>query len=91
MRSLVSAPAPGHVNVIRVDDSEMSGERVVPAERFLLGAQWTVHLLLPSVVDGVLMPGQIIRARKDSVARLARRRVDSLALVWPRLRIALRR
>jgi len=77
--------------VIRVNDSEMSGERVVPAERLFLGAQRTVHFLLPGVVDRVLVPGQVVRAREDGVARFARRRVDSLALVWPRLRIALRR
>jgi len=77
--------------VIRVHHSQMSGEGIVPAERLLLGAQRTVHFLLAGIVDRVLVPGQIVRSREDGVARLARRWVDALALVWPRLRIALRR
>jgi len=89
--SFVSAPALGQVDVIRVDDTQMAGEGVVPAERLLLGAQRTVHLLLAGIVDRVLVPGQIVRPREDGVARLARRWVDALALVWPRLRVALRR
>ena len=58
--SFVSAPALGQVDVIRVDDTQMAGEGVVPAERLLLGAQRTVHLLLAGIVDRVLVPGQII-------------------------------
>jgi len=78
--SFVSAPALGQVDVIRVDDTQMAGEGVVPAERLLLGAQRTVHLLLAGIVDRVLVPGQIVRPREDGVARLARRWVDALAL-----------
>ena len=80
LHSLVSAPALREVDVIRVDDTQMAGEGVVPAERLLLGAQRTVHLLLAGIVDRVLVPGQIVRSREDRVARLARRGVDSLAL-----------
>ena len=76
----MSAAALRKVDVIRVHDSQMSGESIVPAERLLLGAQRTVHLLLAAVVDGVLVPGQIVRPREDGVARFARRWVDALAL-----------
>ena len=79
-RSLVSAAAFGEVDVIRVHHPQMSGESIVPAERLLLGAQRTVHLLLAGVVNRVLVPRQIVRPREDGVARLARRGIDALAL-----------
>jgi hypothetical protein len=58
----------------------MSCQCVVPAERFLFGTQRTVHLLLPSIVDRVLVPSQIVGPRENGVAWLSRRRVNSLAL-----------
>ncbi len=118
------APSLVLINVLGMHNTQMSCQCVVPAEALLLGAQRTVHLLLPGIMDRVLVPGQIVRSREDRVARLARRGVDSLALsqvsmifhfprrgsngfflglangissscctylVWPRLRITLRR
>jgi len=58
--------------MVRVNDSEMSGERIVPAERLLLRTQRAVDLLLPGVVDRILVPREIVRAREDGVAWLAR-------------------
>jgi hypothetical protein len=43
------------------------------------GTSRTVHFLLPGIVDGVLVPGEIIRPREDGVARLTRRGVESPA------------
>lgn len=69
----------------------VSCQRVVPAERLLLRTDRAVHLLLPRIVDGVLVAGQIVGPREDGVAGLSGRRVNSLAFVRPRLRVALRR
>jgi len=91
VRSVVRAPSLVLIHVLGMHHTQMSCQCVVPAECLFLGAQRTVHLLLPGIVDGVLVPGQIVRSREDGVARLARRGVDSLALVWPRLRVTLRR
>jgi hypothetical protein len=83
VRSLVqtpAAPALRQIDMLGVHHAEMSGKCIIPAERLLLGAQRTVHLLLAGVVDSVLVPGEIVRAREDGVARFAGRRVNPLAL-----------
>jgi len=86
-----AAPALRQIDVLRVHHAQMPCQCIVSAERLLLGAQRTVHLLLPGVVDGVLVPGQIVGPRENRVARLPRGRIDSFALVRPRLRVPLRR
>lgn len=44
----------------RVHHTHMTGQRIVSAECLLFGAEMTADLLLPCVVDGVLMAGQIV-------------------------------
>ena len=80
MRSVVRAASLVLIYVLGMHNTQMSCQCVIPAECLLLGAQRTVHFLLPGVMDRVLVPGQIVRSREDRVARLARRGVDSLAL-----------
>lgn len=82
-----SAVLAGEVD-LRMHDAHVTSEGVVAAESLLLNAQGATHLLFAGVVDRVLMAGQVVGPREDRVARLARRRVDALALVWARLRVA---
>lgn len=79
------------LDVLGMHHAQVSGKRVVPTERLLLGADGTVYLLLAGVVYGVLVACQIVWPREDGVTRLSGRGVDSLALVRPRLRVSLRR
>lgn len=67
----------------------VAGQSIIARERLFLDAQCTANLLLAYIVNRILVSGKIIRTREDRVARLARCRVDSLALVRPRLRVAL--
>jgi hypothetical protein len=80
VRSFVRAPSLVLIHVLGMHNTQVSCQCVVPAECLLLGAQRTMHLLLPGIVDGILVPGQIVRPREDRVARLARRGIDSLTL-----------
>jgi len=86
-----TATALVELNVLRMDNSQVSGECIVSAECFLFRTDGTVNLLLTGVVDRVFVPGEIVRPGKDGVAWLSGRRVDSFALVRPRLGISLRR
>jgi hypothetical protein len=90
VRSLVRPASLVLIHVLGMNHTQMSCQCIVSAERLLLGAQRTVHLLLPGIVDGVLVPGQIVRSREDGVARLARRWVDSLALCQVSIRFHFR-
>lgn len=91
LSSAAPATALGRVHVIGVADAEVPGERIVATEGFLFRAQVAAHLLLARVVDGVLVPGEVVRAREDRVARLVGRGVDALAAVRSFLRVARRR
>jgi hypothetical protein len=75
-----STPAFGQLDVLRMNDSQVPRERIVPAEGFLLGAQRAVHLLLARVVDGVFVSCQVVGPGEDCVTWLSGRRIDSLAL-----------
>lgn len=80
-----------HVDVVGMAHSEMSGERIIPAECLLLGTQMTPHLLLSCIMNCIFVSREIVRSRKDGVARLPRRGVDPLALVGSVLCVAKRR
>jgi len=71
-----------------VDDAHVTREGVVPRECLLFAAMRASDLHLAVVVDGVLMPCQVVRPGEDSVAWLTRRRVDTAALVWSSLGVA---
>jgi len=45
-------------------------------------------LHFPTVVDGVLVPGEVVRPGEDGIARLASARIDSIASMGSSLRIA---
>jgi hypothetical protein len=62
-------------------------KRVGAAETFLLRAHIAPDLLLPCVMDGVLVSGEVVGPREHRAARLASSRVDALALVRSRLRV----
>jgi hypothetical protein len=64
-----------------VHDPHVSRQGVVAAEALLLRAQLASNLLLPRVVKGILVSRKIVGSTEDRVARLARGRVDPLALV----------
>lgn len=66
----------------------MPGERVIAREGLFLRAQMTPHLLLARIVDGVLVARKIVGPGEDRIAWLARRRINPLAPVRPRLRVA---
>lgn len=67
----------GELN-IRVTNSVVSRKRISATERLLLGTQVAVHLLLLGVVDGILVPGQIVGPREDGIAGLASAWVDAV-------------
>ena len=69
-------------------NTHVSCQRIVARECLLFSAQGTADLLLTSVVDSVLVTGEIVWTREDRVARLASCGVDALTLVRPRLRVA---
>jgi len=89
--STTTATTLGQFDVFRVTDTEMSREGIISAERFLLGAQMTSHLLLSCVMDCVLVTREIVWSREDGVAWFARRWVDAFALVRPVLCVPQRR
>lgn len=70
--------------------SHVTCQCVIAGKGLLLDAESAAHLLLAGIVDRVLVTGQVVRAREDSVARLARGWVDALTLVGARLRVALK-
>jgi hypothetical protein len=67
---------------LRMHDSHMSRQRIVPRNVFLR-AKVTPDLLLTGVVDRVLVPGEIVGPRKDGVAGLAGRRLMRSHLCGP--------
>lgn len=91
--SIAAAPTStlGEIHMVWVAHAEVPCKGVVPTERLLLRAQVTAHLLLARVVDGVLVPCEVVRPREDGVARLPSRGVDALALVGSFLGVAERR
>lgn len=67
--------------------SVVARERISSAECLFNGAEIAADLDLFAVVDGVLMPGQVIGAREDGTARLSSARVDAIAPVRPGLAV----
>jgi hypothetical protein len=57
---------------LRVNHAHMPCQSVIARESLLFAAMRASDLHLAVVVDGVLVPCQIVRAREDSVAGLAR-------------------
>lgn len=70
--------------------AHVPGKRIIARERLLLDAESTPDFLLANIVNGVLMPREVIRPREDSIAGFASRRIDALALVRARLRVSSR-
>lgn len=64
-----------------VEDTAMPRQGIRPPEGLLLGAEVALQLLLACVVNSVLVPGQVVRARKHRIARLACARLDAIAAV----------
>ena len=69
----------------RVHNTHVSCESVVARECLLFAAVRASDFHLAVVVDGVLVPCQVVRSGEDGVARLAGRRIDAGAFVRPRL------
>lgn len=86
-----AAPVLSREVYLWMDHSHVPGESVIPGKRLLLGAERTSDFLLAGVVDCVFVPCEVVRPREDGVAGLARRRVDTLALVWASLAVALQK
>jgi len=82
-----SAPLALKVN-FRVNDSHMSRQSIVTTERLLFATVLASNLLLSAVVNGVLVPSEVIWSTEYGSAWLACTRVDAIALVWASLRIA---
>jgi len=61
--------------------AHMSSQCVVAGESLFFRAQVTSDLLLAPIVNGVLVPRQIVRPREDRVAGLARAGVDPITAV----------
>jgi hypothetical protein len=59
------------ISMLWVYHAQVTGQRIVPAEGFLLGAVRAVHLDLLRVVNGVFVSGEVVRTREYRVARLA--------------------
>ena len=59
----------------------MSFQGIVAEECLLFATDCALDFLLARAMDCVLMPGQIVRPGKDSVAGFACCRIDALALV----------
>jgi hypothetical protein len=74
---------------LRMHDTHVSRQSIVARECLLFDAKRATDFLLASVVDGVLVTGEIIRTREDRIARLAGCGVDALTLVRPRLGVAI--
>jgi len=68
------------ISVVWVHHAHVSGQSIVSAEGFVLAADWALNFHLPCIVNGVLVPSEIVRSGKDGVAGLAGRRIDSIAL-----------
>lgn len=77
LSSTASSVLAGELN-IRVTNSVVSRKRIGATECLLLGTQVAVHLLLLGVVNGILVPGQIVGPREDGIARLASAWVDAV-------------
>jgi hypothetical protein len=58
-------------DVLGVNDTKMSRERIVSAKRLLFRTYRTMNLLLTRVVDGILVSSKIVRPGKDRVAWLS--------------------
>lgn len=70
---------------LRVHNPHMPCQCIVARKSLFLNTQCTANFLLAPVVNGVFVSCQVVRTRKNGVARLPGRWVDALALVGPRL------
>ena len=66
-------------------NAHVSYQSVVSGEYLSLDAVYAPGFFLTGIVNGALMSPQIILPGEHGVARLARLRIDSLALVRPRI------
>jgi hypothetical protein len=66
----------GHVGMAH---PVVSGEGICSAESLFFGAKIAADLLFASIVDGIFVPGEIIRSREDCVALLPGAGVNSVA------------
>lgn len=73
---------------VRMHNSHVPGQGIVPGKGLLLGTEVAAHFLLPGVVDRVFVTGEVIRSREDRVARLAGGWISPVALVGSSLRIS---
>lgn len=77
LSSTASSVLAGELN-IRVTNSVVSRKRISATECLLLGTQVAVHLLLLGIVNGILVPGQVVGPREDGIAGLASAWVDAV-------------
>jgi len=78
-------------NVLRMTNTEVSGESIISAEGLFFGTQVTTNLLLSCIVDCIFMSCEIVRPREDCVAGFASGGIDPFALMRPVLRVPKRR
>lgn len=69
-------------------NTHVTCQGIVPAECLLLRAQVTPDLLLATTVNRVFVSREVVTAAEDRAARLAGRRIYSLAFVWTGLIVA---
>ena len=70
-----------------MNNAEVTGQGIIPAERLFFSTQMTPYFLFSGVVDRVLMSREIIGPREDGIAGFSSRGVDSFALI--RLQVSL--
>ena len=56
---------------IRMHDTHMSRQRIIPTERLLLRTQVTPHFLLPTVIHRLFVSRQIVASAEDGVTWFA--------------------
>lgn len=72
---------------LRVDNTHMPRQRIIPRESLLLSTEVTPDFLFGRVVFRILVAREIVRTREDNIARLVRCRVDAHATMGSSLRI----
>lgn len=71
-----------------VHNTHVSREGVIAGKSLFLNAERTADLLFPGIVDGILVPGEVIGTREDRIAWLAGCGIDPLTFVRARLGVA---
>lgn len=72
---------------IRMAHTIVSSERIRTAELLVVGAKVAAHFLFPSIVDSVLVAGEVVGPREDRVAWLAGAWVDPVTAVGTSLAV----